>query len=134
MSSKRSEFFNGNKGEVWINGVQIGTISKGKVVKKWNYEEIPAPSGDGTIRVPTHYTIEVSMTYRSTGTEREIEMFNHNEDVSVIMANSNISDTKRNRLKLDGVTFDEETLMNFEKHKVEEVELTGQAETSDWLE
>ena len=61
-------------------------------------------------------------------------MFNHNEDISVIMANSNISDTKRNRIKLDGVTFDEETLMNFEKHKVEEVELTGQAETSDWLE
>lgn len=74
------------------------------------------------------------MTYRRTGTEREIEMFNHNEDISVIMANSNISDTKRNRIKLDGVTFDEETLMNFEKHKVEEVELTGQAETSDWLE
>lgn len=134
MASKRTEFFNGNGGEVWIAGTKVGTISKGKVVKKQNYEEIPAQSGDGTVRVPTHSTIEVSMTYRPTGTEWDIDMFNLNEDIAVIMSNSNIADTTRRRVKCDGVTFDEQSLINFEKHKIEEIELSGQAETADILE
>lgn len=133
-SSKRTQFFNGNKGEVWVAGTLIGTVSKGKVTKKYNYEEIPSPTGNGTTRVPTHEIIEISMTFRLTGEEREIDMFNLNEDITVIMANTNIAETSRSRIKCDGVTFDEETLINFEKHKVEEIELTGQAETVDYLE
>ena len=74
------------------------------------------------------------MTYRPTGAEWEIDAFNLNEDITVIMANSNIADTARRRVKCDGVTFDEQSLINFEKHKVEEVELSGQAETADILE
>ena len=134
MASKRTEFFNGNSGEVWTAGTKVGTISKGKVTIKQNYEDIPAIDGDGTIRVPTYKTIEVSMTYRPTGAEWEIDAFNLNEDITVIMANSNIADTARRRVKCDGVTFDEQSLINFEKHKVEEVELSGQAETADILE
>ena len=50
MASKRTEFFNGNSGEVWIAGTKVGTISKGKVTIKQNYEDIPAIDGDGTIK------------------------------------------------------------------------------------
>ena len=134
MASKRTEYFNGNSGEVWIAGTKVGTVSKGKVTKKQNYEEIPAPDGNGTIRVPTFETIEVAMTFRPTGVEWEIDAFNLDEDVTVIMANSNIADTARRRVRCDGVTFDEQSLINFEKHKVEEVELSGQAETVEILE
>lgn len=134
MASKRTEYFNGNSGEVWITGTKVGTVSKGKVVKKQNYEEIPAPDGNGVVRVPTFETIEVAMTFRPTGAEWEIDAFNLDEDVTVIMANSNIADTARRRVRCDGVTFDEQSLINFEKHKVEEVELSGQAETAEILE
>lgn len=134
MASKRTEYFNGNSGEVWITGTKVGTVSKGKVVKKQNYEEIPAPDGNGVVRVPTFETIEVAMTFRPTGAECEIDAFNLDEDVTVIMANSNIADTARRRVRCDGVTFDEQSLINFEKHKVEEVELSGQAETVEILE
>ena len=134
MASKRTEYFNGNSGEVWIVGTKVGTVSKGKVVKKQNYEEIPAPDGNGVVRVPTFETIEVAMTFRPTGAEWEIDAFNLDEDVTVIMANSNIADTARRRVRCDGVTFDEQSLINFEKHKVEEVELSGQAETVEILE
>ena len=34
MASKRTDFFNGNKGELWIAGVLIGTCSKCKITKK----------------------------------------------------------------------------------------------------
>lgn len=134
MSSRRTAFFNGNKGEVWLNGTKIGAVSKGKVVKKQNYEEIPAESGDGVIRVPTNHTIEVNFTFRSTGEEFDIDMFNLGEDVSLIMSNANINDTARRRIKCDGLTWDEQVLIDFEKHKVQEIELAGQAETADILE
>lgn len=134
MASKRTEYFNGNSGEVWIAGTKVGTVSKGKIVKKQNYEEIPAPDGNGVVRVPTFETIEVAMTFRLTGAEWEIDAFNLDEDITVIMANSNIADTARRRVRCDGVTFDEQSLINFEKHKVEEVELSGQAETAEILE
>lgn len=134
MASRRTAFFNGNKGEIWCNGVKIGTASKGKVVKKLNYEEIPAESGDGVIRVPTNHTIEVTVTFRSTGEEFDIDMFNLGEDVSIIMSNSNINDTTRRRIKCDGLTWDEQTLIDFEKHKVQEIELSRQAETYEILE
>lgn len=134
MASKRTEYFNGNNGELWIAGTKIGTASKGKVVKKQNYEEVPNPDVlGGVIRVPTNHTWEISLTYRPTGVE-EIDMFNLEEDIAVIMSNANIADTTRKRIKCDGVTFDEQSLINFEKHKVEEIELSGQAETVEILE
>lgn len=134
MASKRVEFFNGNSGEVWIAGTKIGTISKGKIVKKQNYEEIPALEGDGRIRVPSDSTIEVSMSYRPTGEYWSVDMFNLEEDVTVIMANTNIVSGAKRRVKCISVTFDEQSLINFEKHKIEEIELNGQAEKIEILE
>lgn len=135
MASKRTEYFNGNSGELWAVGTKIGTVSKGRIVKKQNYEEIPNPDvSGGVIRVPTNHTWEISFTFRPTGAEREIDMYNLDEDIAVIMSDSNIADTARRRIKCDGVTFDEQSLINFEKHKVEEIELSGQAETVEELE
>ena len=56
-------------------------------------------------------------------------MFNLDEDITVIMNDANINGTKKRRVKCDGVTFDEETLISFEKGKVKEITLNGQAET-----
>lgn len=84
--------------------------------------------------MPTNHTIEVTVTFRSTGEEFDIDMFNLGEDVSIIMSNSNINDTTRRRIKCDGLTWDEQTLIDFEKHKVQEIELSGQAETYEILE
>ena len=134
MASKRTDFFNGNKGELWIAGVLIGTCSKCKITKKINYEEIPAPTGNGFIRVPASENYEISASFRSNGEEYDIDMFNLNEDISLIASNSNIADSSRRRVRCDGVTFDEQTLIDFEKHKVQEIELNGQAESAEILE
>lgn len=135
MASKRTTYFNGSSGELWVLGEKIGTVSKGKVVKKQNYEEIPNPDvKGGVIRVPTNHTWEISFTFRPTGEQDKIDMFNLDEDVAVIMSNANIADTARRRVKCDGVTFDEQSLIDFEKHKVGEIELSGQAETVETLE
>ena len=48
---------------------------------------------------------------------------------TIIMNDANINGTKKRRVKCDGVTFDEETLISFEKGKVKEITLNGQAET-----
>ena len=56
-------------------------------------------------------------------------MFNLDEDITVIMNDANINGTKKQRTKCDGVTFDERTRASFEKGKVKEIQLTGQAET-----
>lgn len=133
-TSKRTDYFNGNKGEVWIGGTKIGTASKGKVEKKITYEEVDNPDvSGGKIRVPTGFTNEISITYKSTGKEEEIDMFNLNEDITVILSDSNIAGSKKSRVKCDGVTFDTQTFINFEKGKVKEVELAGQAETVEYM-
>lgn len=130
MAHKRSGYHNGNAGEVWVAGVKIGTCNKGEVKTKYNYEEVDNPDvPGGKIRVLVGETHEVSFTYKSTGTEEEIDMFNLDEDITVIMNDANINGTKKRRVKCDGVTFDEETLISFEKGKVKEITLNGQAET-----
>ncbi|MEG0730382.1 MAG: hypothetical protein RR421_03650, partial [Cetobacterium sp.] len=107
--------------------------TKSKAVRKNKYEEIPAPIGDGTVRVKVGETIEFSGTFKFLGSEN-LDAFNESEDISLILANTNISGKITKRLKLDGVTFDEEVLVDFEKNKVAEIELSGQAETMEWLQ
>ncbi|MGL4672609.1 phage tail tube protein [Cetobacterium sp.] len=132
-SPRKNDFFNGNKGQLWINGKDVLTVVKAKAVRKPKYEELPAVTGDGTVRVKVGETIEFTGTFKYLGTE-ELDAFNESEDVSLVIANANISGKVTKRLKLDGVTFDEETLVDFEKGKVVEVELSGQAETHEWLQ
>lgn len=130
MAAKRSGYYNGNKGEIWIGGVKIGTCNKGEAKTKYNYEEVDNPDvPGGKIRVLTGQTHEISATYRSTGSEEEIDMFNSDEDITVILADANIDGVYKKRVKCDGVTFDEQTHISFEKGKVKEIQLQGQAET-----
>ncbi|MGL4365633.1 MAG: phage tail tube protein [Cetobacterium sp.] len=130
---KKNDYFNGNKGKLWINGEEVVTVGKSKVVRKIKYEEHPAPTGDGIARVKVGQTIEFSGTFKFLGTE-SLDAFNESDDISLIVATTNISGNVTKRLKLDGVTFDEEVLVDFEKNKVTEIELSGQAETFEWLQ
>lgn len=130
---KKNDYFNGNKGKLWVNGEEVVTVTKSKAVRKNKYEEIPAPIGDGTVRIKVGETIEFSGTFKFLGSEN-LDAFNESEDISLILANTNISGKITKRLKLDGVTFDEEVLVDFEKNKVTEIELSGQAETMEWLQ
>ena len=125
MSTENKTLFNGNDATVWINGIPVLFCTKGKIVKKIEYEEIPAPTGGGKKRIEVGHTIEVSMTCKSTGTEN---VSLDSDDIEVIMADINIGGTLLKKIKASGVTFDEQTLIDFEKNKVTELELTGQAE------
>ena len=129
----KNVYFNGNKGEVWINGILVFTAYKASIIKKNKYEEFPSPTGNGTTRVLVGYSIEVTMTYKNTGIE-DLKAFNESDDVSVIMSETNINGDVTRRVKADGVTFDDETLIQFEKNKVGEIELSGQAETYEILQ
>lgn len=130
MEAKRTSYYNGNSGEVWIAGTLIGTCSKGEVKTKNNYEEVDNPTvPGGKIRVLTGFTHEITLTYKSTGTEEEVDMFNLSKDITVILNDANINGTKKKRVKCDGVTFDENVHISFEKGKVKEIQLQGQAET-----
>lgn len=130
MKAKRTSYHNGNAGEVWIAGVKIGTCSKAEVKTKFNYEEVDNPAvPGGKVRVLVGQTHEISLTYKSTGTEEEIDMFNLDKDITVIINDANINGTIRKRVKCDGVTFDEQTRTAFERGKVKEITLSGQAET-----
>lgn len=75
----------------------------------------------------------MTMTYKNTGIE-DLKAFNESDDVSVIMSETNINGDVTRRVKADGVTFDDETLIQFEKNKVGEIELSGQAETYEILQ
>lgn len=129
---KKNDYFNGNKGKLWINGIAVLTVSKSKVIRKIKYEEVPAPIGDGTIRIKVGETVEFTGTFKST--DEDFDGFNESQDISLVLSNENIAGNITKRLKLEGVTFDEETLIDFEKGKVFEIELSGQAETFDWLQ
>lgn len=125
-------FFNGNTGTLWVNGLPIINCYKAKIVKKNKYEDIPAPIGDGTVRVKTGHTIDVSFAYKKTGLENIADLTG--DDISIIVAETNIAGTIIKRTKAEGITFDEETLADFEKGKVGEIEFAGQAETCEELQ
>lgn len=133
-TSIRNDFFNGNKGDVWVNGVKVLTAHKASIKKKNSYEEVPAPNGQGVVRVLTGHTVEVSFAYRPTGDEDLKDIFDDMTDVSIIVAETNISGKITRRVKADNITFDEETLAEFEKKKVKEIEFSGQAETYQILQ
>jgi len=126
VSTENKSFFNGNNAMVWINGLPILSCHKGKVVKKIKYDELPAATGGGTVRVEVGHTYEVSMSYRPTGIEKAALLLS--DDMSIIMTDVNINGTVLKKVKADGITFNEETLIDFEKNKVSEIELSGQAE------
>lgn len=127
----RNEFFNGNKGQVWIDGIPVLTCTKAKIVKKIKYEEIPAIEGEGNKRIPVGHTIEVNLAFKLNGKE-SIDLTSN--DITLIAANTNINGMITKRVKCDGLTFDEEVLLDFEKGKIGEIELAGQAETYDILQ
>lgn len=131
--ANKNDFFNGNKGSVFINGNEIGTITKGKATKKKEYESFVAPSGMGKTRVLVGETYTIGITYKPTSTD-DFDAFNDNEDITVILADENINGKITKRLKCINVTFDEETLINFEKNKVSEIELSGEFESKEWLQ
>lgn len=129
MKAKRTGYYNGNSGEVWIAGVKIGTCNKGKVTTKIKYEEVDNPDvPGGKIRVKVGETHEVSLTYKSTGKEEDLDIFDPDKDVTVIMNDATINGVNKNRIKCDGVTFDERVRVDFEKGKVKEISLQGQSE------
>ena len=72
--------------------------------------------GNGFIRVPVSENYEYLIYFRSNGAEQDVDMFNLDEDVSLIASNSNIADSSRRRVRCDGVTFDEQTLIDFERN------------------
>lgn len=123
---RKTDFFNGNKGNVWINGEQVGQVTKGKLSKQIEYEDVPLGTG-GNARIEVGHKYPIEITYKSLGSEN-IKAFSSSDDIDIILSNSNISGEKQKRYKAIGVTFDEETLVDFEKRKVQEIELKGEAE------
>lgn len=130
---KKNEYFNGNKGQLWLNGKEILTVKKAKVVRKPKYEEVPDGNTGGIRRVVVGYTIEFSGTFIYSGLEN-LDLFNESEEIDGIIANTNMSGKVTKRLKLLDMTFDEETLVDFENGKVQEIELAGQAADMQWLQ
>lgn len=129
----KNDFFNGKKGTVFIDGTEIGTITKGVAKTKKEYESFSSPNGAGKIRVPTGETHTISITYKPTSQD-DFDAFNESDDITVILANENINGKATKRLKCINVTFDEETLVEFEKDKVGEIELSGEFEEKEWLQ
>lgn len=133
---KKNDYFNGNKGELWVNGKQVMTAMKVNSKRKFKYEEFPSPIGDGTVRVKIGEEIEISIAFKLTSEDEphKFDAFNESEDIEIIAADTNMSGTSAKRGKFTGITFDEESLINWEKNKLGEIELTGKAEEFDWLQ
>ncbi|WP_163468470.1 phage tail tube protein [Fusobacterium sp. IOR10] len=124
--TKKTDFFNGNSGNVWVRGEQVGQIIKGSISKQIEYEDVPLSTG-GNARVEVGHKFSIAITYKKIGSEN-VKAFSSSDDIDVILANKNMSGEKQKRFKAIGVTFDEETLIDFEKRKVQEVELKGECE------
>lgn len=130
----KNDFFSGNNGEVWVDGKKVITCHKASIVENIEYEEVPDPMNPGnTQRVEIGRNYDVTISYRPTG-EEEFNAFLTEDDVSVIVSDKNIRKDKTKRYKAVGVTFDTNTLVNFERKKVEEIELTGKAVSVEKLQ
>lgn len=124
--TKKTDFFNGNSGNVWIKGEQVGHVTKGSITKQIEYEDVPLSTG-GNARIEVGHKYAITISYKKVGSEN-ITALSSSDDIDVILANSNMNGEVQKRYKAIGVTFDEETLIDFEKRKVQEIELKGECE------
>ena len=129
----KNSFFSGNNGEVWVDGKKVLTCHKGSIVENIEYEEIPDPDNPGlTQRVEVGRNYDVSISFRPTGEEDFFVL--SDDDISVIMSDKNIRKDITKRYKAIGVTFDTNPLINFERKKVQEIELTGKAVSAEKMQ
>lgn len=117
--------FDGNNGTIWVNNLPCLTCFKAEAKKKISYEDRAATIGSGSVRVPVGHTIEVSFSIMKTG----VEDFDSMDRPDMIFTEVNAQGTIVKTVKCGAITFDEITLASFEKKKVGEIEMSGQAET-----
>jgi hypothetical protein len=128
MDIKGNLAFDGNNGTIWVKGLPILTVSKAEAKKKISYEDVPATTGGGNVRIEVGHTIEVSFSMLKTGLEN-FEGTGLFSKPDMIFTEVNAQKTLIKTVKCSGITFDEITLASFEKNKVGMIEMTGQAET-----
>ncbi|MGB6128822.1 MAG: hypothetical protein WBG30_08735 [Psychrilyobacter sp.] len=122
-----NNYNNGNRGTIWINGIPILNCYKASIEKKINYENIPHPTIPGAeIRVPVGRTIEVGFAFKKTLATKVIDF--ESDDITMIMTDVNNNNTSVSTTEASGVTFDSTVIDAFEKGKVGEIEMSGQAE------
>lgn len=129
MGKKASgnNYNSGNKGTIWINGIPILNCYKASIEKKIEYEEIPHPTKPGSkIRVEVGYTIEVGFAFKKTLETKLIDF--GSDDITMIMTDTNNNTTVVETTEASGITFDSTVIKAFEKGKVGEIEMSGQAE------
>lgn len=118
---------NGNQGKLMINGLPILTCYKAKIEKKKSYEEVDHPTLPGRkVRVETGETIEVSFTFKKTAENYLMDW--ESDDITLIIMNPNANGTMVESMEASGITFDTTQILEFEKGKVGEIEMSGQAE------
>lgn len=122
-----NNYFSGNDGKIWINGLPVLDCSQASIEKKIEYEEVPNPkSPGGKVRVPIGHTIEVGFTFKKTLTNKFIDW--ESDDITIIVTDINLDGTVIETTEASGVTFDSTVIAAFEKGKVGEMEMAGQAE------
>lgn len=122
-----NNYNSGNKGTIWINGIPILNCYKAKIEKKIDYEEVPHPTIPGSkVRVELGYTIEVSFAFKKTLETKVIDF--SSDDITMIMTDINNNNTVVSTTEASGITFDSPIIEAFEKGKVGEIEMPGQAE------
>jgi len=122
-----NNYNSGNKGTIWINGIPILDCYKASIEKKIDYEEIPHPTKPGAkIRVEVGHTIEISFAFKKTLLTKVIDF--ESDDITMIMTDINNNNTVLSTTEASGITFDSTVIEAFEKNKVGEIEMSGQAE------
>lgn len=122
MRIKKKQFFNGNEGRVYINGLPLLSVIKASVKKTIKYETIPQEDG-GEAEEEVGHSYEANFTFKSTGTERV--MLNGNEEIMITVMNKNMNGTILQHLRLEDFTPKDITLFEFERGKIQEEEFSG---------
>jgi hypothetical protein len=128
---KGSKYYNGNKGKLWIDGVEYAECYKAEMKRTNNYETIPDPNGYGDIQVPLGYAIEGTITIRKQGNEAILLALKADKDGSseynIILKEENVSSGLFETIMYKDCTFDEFPLSQFESRTITEIELPVKA-------
>lgn len=122
-----NNYNNGNRGKLMINGIPILTCTTANIEKKIEYGEEPHPTiPGGKLRIELGHTIEVSFSFKKT-LETKILDFT-SDDITIIVTDINNNGTVIETTEASGITFDSHYIKAFEKGKVGEIEMSGQAQ------
>jgi len=135
-----NQYWNGSNGDLWVNDEVWDKVKSFEVKMVLEWEDIP--NGLNTDRALLGYSYEGSFSYRKSDKNynKAIDLIfaeyaaGRVPDVTIVSKAYNRATGKTQRIRINGITFDEVTLQKWEERTIDEIEMPFKASEVEILQ